>query len=93
MFAEDPYARSLERQAEQLGISGRIEFPGFRETVWQELGELDVLVHCSVIPEPFGQVVLEGTAAGVPEIAAAAGGPAELVNERCRRDSHNAGRC
>ena len=55
------------------------EFRGFREDVWGELRDLDVLVHCSVMPEPFGQVVLEGMAAGVPVVASAAGGPAELV--------------
>jgi glycosyltransferase involved in cell wall biosynthesis len=38
-----------------------------------------VLVHASTIPEPFGQVILEGMAAGVPVIAAGAGGPAEIL--------------
>jgi glycosyltransferase involved in cell wall biosynthesis len=79
MFGEDDYAESLRRQAEHLGISGQIDFRGFRDDIWAELRELDVLVHCSVSPEPFGQVVLEGMAAGVPVIAAAAGGPAELI--------------
>jgi glycosyltransferase involved in cell wall biosynthesis len=41
---------------------------------------MDMLVHASTIPEPFGQVILEGMAAGVPVVAADAGGPAELVN-------------
>jgi glycosyltransferase involved in cell wall biosynthesis len=79
MFGEDAFAASLERQAERLGIAGQIEFRGFRDDVWAELSELDVLVHCSVSPEPFGQVVLEGMASGVPVVAAAAGGPAELI--------------
>jgi glycosyltransferase involved in cell wall biosynthesis len=79
MFGEDDYARSLPRQAERLGISDHVEFRGFRDDIWAELRELDVLVHCSVSPEPFGQVVLEGMAAGVPVIAAAGGGPAELI--------------
>ena len=43
------------------------------------MSELDILVHCSVTPEPFGQVVLEGMAAGLAVIATAAGGPAELI--------------
>lgn len=79
MFGEDDYASSLARQAERLGISDQIEFRGFRDDIWAELRELDVLVHCSVSPEPFGQVVLEGMAAGVPVIATAGGGPAELI--------------
>jgi glycosyltransferase involved in cell wall biosynthesis len=81
LFGEEAYAESLRRQAERLGIAGQVEFRGFREDVWAELRELDVLVHCSVRPEPFGQVVLEGLAAGVPVIAAGAGGPTELITD------------
>jgi glycosyltransferase involved in cell wall biosynthesis len=81
LFGEETYGESLRGQAERLGIAGQVEFRGFREDVWAELRELDVLVHCSVRPEPFGQVVLEGLAAGVPVIAAAAGGPAELITD------------
>jgi glycosyltransferase involved in cell wall biosynthesis len=81
MFGEDAYAQRLSKQAERLGIAHQIEFRGFREDVWAELAELDVLVHCSVIPEPFGQAVLEGMAAGIPVIAANAGGPAELITD------------
>jgi len=79
LFGEDEYAASLLRRAERLGISSQIDFRGFRADVWEELSKLDVLVHCSVAPEPFGQVVLEGMAAGLAVIATAAGGPAELI--------------
>jgi glycosyltransferase involved in cell wall biosynthesis len=79
LFGEDEYAESLHRLADELGIAGQVEFRGFQEDVWAELGEMDVLVHCSVRAEPFGQVVLEGLAAGVPVVAADAGGPAELI--------------
>jgi glycosyltransferase involved in cell wall biosynthesis len=40
-----------------------------------------VLVHSSTVPEPFGQVVVEGMAAGLPVVAAAAGGPLEIVRD------------
>ena len=52
---------------------------GFREDVWAELARLDMLVHASVTPEPFGQVVVEGMAAGLPVITTTEGGPAEFV--------------
>lgn len=81
MFGEDEYARSLEELVRELGIGRQIEFRGFRDDVWQELAELDVLVHCSVTPEPFGQVVLEGMAASLPVIAANEGGPAEMITD------------
>ncbi len=81
LFGEDAYAEELHERACDLGIADQIEFRGFREDVWSELRELDLLVHCSVRPEPFGQVVLEGLAAGVPVIAARAGGPAEVITD------------
>jgi glycosyltransferase involved in cell wall biosynthesis len=39
----------------------------------------DILVHCSVIVEPFGQVVVEGLHAGCAVIATQPGGPAETI--------------
>ncbi len=79
MFGEEAYEAALRRQVERLGIGAQIQFRGFRDDVWAELAELDVFVHCSVTAEPFGQVVLEGMAAGLPVIATGAGGPAELI--------------
>ena len=40
---------------------------------------MDVFVHASVVPEPFGQVILEAMAAGVPVAAAAGGGASEIA--------------
>jgi glycosyltransferase involved in cell wall biosynthesis len=79
LFGEDAYASSLVETSAELGIAGQVEFRGCREDVWDELTQLDVLVHASIRPEPFGQVVLEGLAAGVPVVAANAGGPAEVI--------------
>lgn len=81
LFGDDEqrYADSLPALARKLGLDGRVELTGFREDVTYELAGIDALVHASVLPEPFGQVVAEGMAAGVPVIAADAGGPAEFV--------------
>ncbi len=76
---EQHYARALRMQSARLGLADRLEFRGFRRDVAAELASLDILVHASVIPEPFGQVITEGMAAGLPVIAAAAGGALELV--------------
>ncbi len=79
LFDEEDYERELRTLVERLGIDDRVQFRGFREDVWRELATLDVLVHASTSPEPFGQVVQEGLAVGLPIIAADAGGPAEFV--------------
>jgi len=79
MFGEDSYSDRLQVEARRLRISDRVVFRGFRRDVWAELSQIHLLVHCSLTPEPFGQVVVEGMAAGVPVIAADAGGPAEII--------------
>ncbi len=81
MFGEEAFERELPELAERLGLAGRVEFRGFREDVWRELASFDVLVHASISPEPFGQVVLEGMAAGRPVIAPNEGGPATLISD------------
>jgi glycosyltransferase involved in cell wall biosynthesis len=79
MFGEERFEQELQALAVSLGIAERVEFRGFREDVWPELASFDVLVHASVIPEPFGTVVLEGMAAGLAVIAADEGGPADVI--------------
>ena len=79
LFGEEAYERRLRALAGELGLAERIEFRGFRQDVWTELAGIDVLVHASRIPEPFGMVVAEGMAAGVAVIATDAGGPAEVI--------------
>ena len=68
------YMDRLGELARSLGLTERVQFTGFVHDVGAELASLDVLVHASVVPEPFGQVVVEGMAAGVPVIAADDGG-------------------
>lgn len=81
MFGEGAYERRLADLCSELGLAGRVDMRGFRENIWHELACLDILVHASVTPEPFGQVVLEGMAAGLPVIATNGGGPAEFVED------------
>lgn len=79
--ADETYAVELRELARRLGIADRVEFRGFREDVWAELAGMDIFVHASVTAEPFGQVVVEAMLAGVPVIAAAGGGPSEILTD------------
>jgi glycosyltransferase involved in cell wall biosynthesis/GT2 family glycosyltransferase len=81
MFGDDEYAATLPGLAAELGLADRVEFTGFVHDVASVLGRVDVLVHASVIPEPFGQVVIEGMAAGLTVIASNEGGPAEVIRD------------
>ena len=78
---EEDYGVGLHETARVLGIADRVDFRGFREDVWSELHQMDILVHASVTPEPFGQVIIEAMLAGVPVIASADGGPQEIVTD------------
>ena len=83
LFGEEPYQQVLVDLVASLDIGGQVQFRGFVQDVPQLLMEADVLVHASVIPEPFGQVVVEGMAAGLAVVAADQGGPAEIVTNEC----------
>lgn len=79
LFGEEGYEEELRSQVAALGLEDRVELAGFREDIAEELASMDVLVHASLIPEAFGQVVVEGMAAGLAVVATAAGGPAEVI--------------
>jgi glycosyltransferase involved in cell wall biosynthesis len=67
--------------ANQLGIGNVVEFTGFRADIRQAISELGVVVHASTIGEPFGQVIIEGMAAGKPVVATNGGGVPEIVQD------------
>lgn len=77
LFGEEDYEARLREQA--VGLGDRVEFTGFRTDVAALLRDLDILVHASITPEPFGQVVIEGMAEGLPVVASDGGGVREIV--------------
>jgi glycosyltransferase involved in cell wall biosynthesis len=82
LFGEKEYSQSLRRQAKELGITDIVEFVGFIHDIAEELAQFTVAVHASIYPEPFGQIVVEAMACGVPIVASNAGGPAEVISHR-----------
>ncbi len=79
MFGEDEYERRMRSRRSELGLDDAVEFTGFRNDVPEIIAALTILVHASVVPEPFGQVVLEGMMAGKPVVATRAGGVCEVM--------------
>jgi glycosyltransferase involved in cell wall biosynthesis len=80
LFGEEAYAEELHRQAQRLGIADRIRFLGFRKDIPALMRSMDVVVHSSIAPEPFGRVVVEGMLSGNPVIGSAAGGVLEILD-------------
>lgn len=61
-----------------------IQFMGFCADIPLAMSELDVIVHASTVPEPFGQVVAEAMCCGKPVVAVDAGGiPEVITNGQC----------
>ena len=81
LFGETDYEQRLHAQAAALGIADRVEFTGHREDVEDEFRQLDVLVHASITGDPQPQAVIEGMGAGLPVVAAGAGGIPEYLHD------------
>lgn len=79
LFNEKAYEEEIHALVTFLGLESFVEFTGFVEDVEGLFSKLDMVVHASPIPEPFGQVAVEGMAAGKPVIATRAGGIPEIV--------------
>ncbi len=75
-----PMLATLQDQARELGIEGRVEFAGFVTDQERNrlLRDADVAVFPSLY-EPFGIVALEAMAAGAPTVVSRTGGLAEIV--------------
>jgi glycosyltransferase involved in cell wall biosynthesis len=64
--------------ARREGVVDRVAFVDFQQDMVPVYRALDIVVHASTEPEPFGMTILEAMACGKPVIAAQAGGAAEI---------------
>ncbi len=72
------YERQMRRLADGLGLAGNVNFVGPLADPRPFYAQLDALVLPSRY-EPFGRVLIEAMAAGLPVIATESGGPSEIV--------------
>jgi len=68
----------LQTLASNLGIADKVNFLGFQANMADIYLWLDIVVHASTAPEPFGYAIAEAMACGRPVIVSRAGGAAEL---------------
>jgi glycosyltransferase involved in cell wall biosynthesis len=73
------YKEFLFELTRELNVGDVVHFTGFRKDVYDVFSSLDVVVHASTSPEPFGRVIIEAMALGRPVIATALGGPLEII--------------
>lgn len=77
--ADAVYRRTVEALIDELGLRGRILITGYRTDVANYVAALEVQIHASVAPEPFGRVLLEGMALSKPLVASGGGAVPEIV--------------
>ena len=78
---EVTYAQRLRDEVGRRGLSDRVHFLGFRDDIPALVSTVDMVVHTSIAPEPFGRVIVEGLLAQKPVIATRAGGAQEVIRE------------
>jgi glycosyltransferase involved in cell wall biosynthesis len=78
---EESFFDEMQQLSETLGLAGQLVFTGYRRDIAEIMGLMDVIVHASTRPEPFGMVIIEGMAMRKPIVATRGGGPLDIVVE------------
>jgi glycosyltransferase involved in cell wall biosynthesis len=81
IFGERSYVNDLKALTAARGLEDRMIFTGFVDDVEEVIASIDLLVHASVLPEPFGLVIIEAMAQGLPVVATRGGGVGEIVDD------------
>jgi glycosyltransferase involved in cell wall biosynthesis len=79
LFGEQAYASRLRDLVAELGLEGRVQFLGHRNDVPLLMQAVDVMIHPSVRPEPFGRTLVEAMLAEVPVIATDTGAASDIL--------------
>jgi glycosyltransferase involved in cell wall biosynthesis len=78
---DEAYRQRVKAQAERLGVTDQLFWLGKQNAMASLFAASDVLLNCSIEPEPFGITIIEAMAMKrivlVPDI----GGPAEIVTD------------
>ena len=71
----------LKALADELGVSDRVAFFPHQTNITPVYQGLDIVVHASTKPEPFGRTIIEGMAHGKAVVAALDGGVKEIISD------------
>lgn len=80
-ISDNSYADKLHGLVKELNLSDNIVFTGYQEHVPDFMNVMDVVIHSSIDPEPFGRVLLEGMGLGKAVIATNFGAPPEIIQD------------
>jgi glycosyltransferase involved in cell wall biosynthesis len=77
-----PEQNELIKQSKELGLTENVNFVGWLDNVTEFLQDADLFVLPS-LDEPFGIVVLEAMALGLPIVSSDSQGPKQILDEDC----------
>lgn len=75
------YMQAIEAKITAAGLEHRVLITGYRANVADYVSALELLIHASILPEPFGRVLLEGMALRKPLVASRGGAVPEIVDD------------
>ena len=75
------YQNQIQKMIDDSGFGDRIIMTGYVKDVGSIYSIMDVCVHTSIEPEPFGLVIIEAMANSVPVIASDRGAPKEIITD------------
>jgi glycosyltransferase involved in cell wall biosynthesis len=75
------YMDRFRKEVRDAGLENKLTINDFRADMPDVFAAFDIFVLPSILPEPFGLVVIEAMASGKPVVATAPGGPSETVVE------------
>lgn len=75
------YGRHVRGLLEKLELQDNVVITGYKREVGDYINVTQVLVHASILPEPFGRVLLEAMALRKPLVASDGGAVPEIVTD------------
>lgn len=79
--ADQAYHDHLLELAGELGVTKNIRFTGYTRNVADYIHIMEIVIHTSIEPEPFGRVLIEAMAMSKPVVGARGGAVTEIVEE------------
>lgn len=78
ILGKGPDEAKVRAEVQRLGLTGRVSLPGYCKDPWTHYQTAKCFVSSSN-SEPFGNVIVEALAHGLPVVATACSGPQEIL--------------
>ncbi len=80
ILGKGPQFELIRQETQRLGIEDHVSMPGYSDEPWAAYRDAKCFVSSSS-SEPFGNVIVEAMAHGLPVVATACSGPKEILRQ------------